>query len=358
MDAGAGERRGDGPWPHVLLAWPTLALTLLFVVPLGIIAALGFFRRIQAGFFEVAFVTDNYARALDAFHLERLWVSVLLALVATLATLLLAVPFTFAAHAAAAGAAGPVPGAGAGVAVALRGDRRLRLVAAAVAHLGHLEPAGGARPDGRGRVVEPGLWAVLLAYVFIALPLAILSLYPTFSRLDQELPEAAGTMGAAPLVGFVTVVLPLVRRAVAATGALVFIFVLGAYVIPQTLGRPAQWTIPVHITDQAIMKNHLPLAASLAIVLLVASSLIAVAIVAIGAGRLPRSPCRGARDERLAAPRHVRAGGRVPAGAAARGGRREPQPAPGAVLPARRALAALVRTAFTDPAWYRPRSTA
>ena len=281
-------RDDGGPWPHLLLAWPTLALTVLFLVPLGTIAALGFFRRVQAGFFEVGFVTSNYARALDGFHLERLAVSVLLALAATVITLLVAVPFAY---------------------LLTRRPRRaqvpyLVLVLASLS-LSEVIVAFAwslmlSRTSGVSNVLvmaglleapvawSPGLWAVLLAFVFVALPLAILSLYPTFSRLDQELPEAAGTMGAAPVVGFVTVVLPLVRRAVAATGALVFIFVLGAYVIPQTLGRPAQWTIPVHITDQAIMKNHLPLAASLAIVLLVVSSLIALAIVLLGAGRLPR----------------------------------------------------------------------
>ncbi len=286
-------RRGGGPWPHVLLAWPTLALTVLFLVPLGIVTALGFFRRIPAGFFEVGFVLDNYARALDAFHLERLWVSVTLALAATLITLLLAVPFTF---------------------LLTRRPRRSQVpyLVLVLASLSLSEVIVGfawslllSRTSGISNLLvmaglmeapvawSPGLWAVILAFVFVALPLAILSLYPTFSRLDQELPEAAGTMGAAPLVGFVTVVLPLVRRAVAATAALVFIFVLGAYVIPQTLGRPAHWTIPVHITDQAIMKNHLPLAASLAVVLLVVSSLIAVAIVLLGSGRLARAEPAG-----------------------------------------------------------------
>ncbi|MBW6456899.1 MAG: ABC transporter permease subunit [Trueperaceae bacterium] len=288
ISSSAHAASGDGPWPHVLLAWPTVALTVLFLVPLGIIAALGFFRRIQAGFFEVAFVTDNYARALDAFHLERLAVSVVLALAATLVTLLLAVPFTYLLTR--RPRARQVP-----YLVLVLASLSLSEVIVAFAWslllsrtsgISNLLVAVGLMD--RAASWSPGLAAVLLAYVFIALPLAILSLYPTFSRLDQELPEAAGTMGATPLAGFVTVVLPLVRRAVAATGALVFIFVLGAYVIPQTLGRPAQWTMPVHITDQAIMKNHLPLAASLAIVLLVVSSLVAVAIVALGAGRWPR----------------------------------------------------------------------
>ncbi|MFU8889985.1 MAG: ABC transporter permease [Trueperaceae bacterium] len=288
ISSSAHAASGDGPWPHVLLAWPTVALTVLFLVPLGIIAALGFFRRIQAGFFEVAFVTDNYARALDAFHLERLAVSVVLALAATLVTLLLAVPFTYLLTR--RPRARQVP-----YLVLVLASLSLSEVIVAFAWslllsrtsgISNLLVAVGLMD--RAASWSPGLAAVLLAYVFIALPLAVLSLYPTFSRLDQELPEAAGTMGATPLAGFVTVVLPLVRRAVAATGALVFIFVLGAYVIPQTLGRPAQWTMPVHITDQAIMKNHLPLAASLAIVLLVVSSLVAVAIVALGQGRWPR----------------------------------------------------------------------
>src|SRR5690606_35776903 len=132
---------------------------------------------------------------------------------------------------------------------------------------------------------SPGLAAVVLAYVFVALPLAVLSLYPTMSRLNPELPEAAGTMGASPLRGFTTVVLPLMRAPIAATAALVFIFVLGAYVIPQTLGRPAHWTIPVHITDQAVMKANLPLASALAIVLLVTSAVVSLLVLAFGARR-------------------------------------------------------------------------
>jgi putative spermidine/putrescine transport system permease protein len=274
-----------GPWPHLLLAGPGLVLTLLFAVPLGVIVALGFFRRVQAGFYEVAFVTDNFSRALDAFHLERLWVSVALALLGTAITLVVATPFTF---------------------LLTRRSRRkqvpfLVLILASLS-LSEVIVAFAwslllSRTSGISQAFaavglldapvswSPGFAAVIAAFVFVALPLAILSLYPTFSRLDHELPAAAATMGATPWVAFFTVVLPLVQRAVAATGALVFIFVVGAYVIPQTLGRPAQWTLSVHITDQAIMKSHLPLAAALSVVLLVVTSLVALGIVALGALR-------------------------------------------------------------------------
>lgn len=278
-------RRGDGIEPHLVLAWPAIALTVLFVAPLAVIATVSFFRRLPAGFFEPAFVLRNYARALDGFHLERLAVSVGLALLATAICLLVGVPFTYLLS------RRPRP-------------RQVPYLVLVLASLSLSEVIVAfswslllSRTSGISNLLvwlglmqepvswSPGLPAVILAFVFVALPLTVLSLYPPMSRLEDALPEAAATMGASPWVGFRTVVLPLMRGAIAATGALVFIFVLGAYVIPQSLGRPPQWTLPVHITDQAVMKSHLPLAAALAIVLLAASALVSLLIVALGQGR-------------------------------------------------------------------------
>ena len=287
MSRGA-DRPRDGAAPHLVLAWPAVALTVLFVVPLAVIATVSFFRRLPAGFFEPAFVLDNYRRALDPFHLERLAVSVGLALAATAICLLVAVPFTYLLTRRPRGRQVPYL-------VLVLASLSLSEVIVAFAWSLLLSRTSGLSNvlvwlGLRAEAVSwsPGLAAVLLAFVFVALPLAVLSLYPPMSRLEDDLPEAASTMGASPLRAFTTVVFPLMRGAVAATGALVFIFVLGAYVIPQSLGSPGQWTIPVHITDQAVMKANLPLAAALAIVLLAASALVSVAIVALGATRGPR----------------------------------------------------------------------
>ena len=46
---------------------------------------------------------------------------------------------------------------------------------------------------------------------------------------------------------------------------------LGAYLLPQVLGGPAQWTLSVHITDQAVFQSNLPFAAAMAVLLLVVS---------------------------------------------------------------------------------------
>jgi putative spermidine/putrescine transport system permease protein len=52
---------------------------------------------------------------------------------------------------------------------------------------------------------------------------------------------------------------------------MVFVFTLGAYVLPQVLGRPQHWTLSVLITDQAIFQSNLPFAAAMAIFLMLVS---------------------------------------------------------------------------------------
>jgi putative spermidine/putrescine transport system permease protein len=275
-----GER--SGPWPHLLLTWPAAALLVLFVVPLGAMVAVSFFERSVASFFEPGFVLENYVRALTPFNLKRLGVSLGLALLATLICVLVAVPFTYLLTRLPRRRQVPYL-------VLVLATLSLSEVVAAFAWSLLLSRTSGVSNlfGGLGLLLSPTSWspgfmAVLLGFVFIALPLTILLLYPPVSRLDNELVEAAGTMGASPLRAFRTVVVPVLRRAIAGSTALVFIFVLGAYVIPQTLGRPAQWTLPVHITDQAILKSNLPLGAALAMVLLAASSVVALVIVALG----------------------------------------------------------------------------
>lgn len=117
----------------------------------------------------------------------------------------------------------------------------------------------------------PGLGAVIVALIYLVLPFAFLLLYPTISRLDPEVTEASRTLGASPLRTFFIVVIPILRAPIIATGITMFVFTLGAILIPQVLGRPSHWTLSVHITDQAIFQSNLPFASALAIFLLLIS---------------------------------------------------------------------------------------
>jgi putative spermidine/putrescine transport system permease protein len=99
----------------------------------------------------------------------------------------------------------------------------------------------------------------------------VLVLYPALSRLDPELPEASRMLGASPLGSFFRVVVPVMRNAIMSALIMVFVFNLGAYVLPQVLGKPQHWTLSVHITDQAIFQSNMPFAAAMAVFLMLVS---------------------------------------------------------------------------------------
>ncbi|ADI14539.1 ABC transporter permease [Truepera radiovictrix] len=269
------------------LLYPTLMLGVLFVLPLGATVAVSFFRRVQGALPGPAFALDAYARALSPFFLERLAVTLGLAALAAALSVLIGFPFCY---------------------VLTRKPRRRQvpylvlllallslseviiafawsLLLSRTSGLSNLLVALGWLPQAVSW--SPGFGAALAGFVFVALPLTVLTFYPTLSRLSPDYVEAARTLGAPPLLAFWNVVLPLMRAAIVGTTILVFVFVLGAYVIPQVLGRPAQWTLPVHITDQAVLQSNLPLAAALAVVLLLVSGVLALLAARLGRTQEP-----------------------------------------------------------------------
>lgn len=273
---------GRAPGARALLAYPAVMIVGLFVVPLAVIAAVSTFQRVPGGFFEPAFDLAAYARATSPFYLERLGVSVLFSTLAAAICVAVAFPFTY---------------------LLSRLPKRRQVpylvLMLAVLSLSEVIVAFAwslllSRTSGISNVLAslglldapvawtPGLPAVILGLVFLAFPLTVLTFYPTASRLDPAMVEAATTMGASPVRAFLTVVVPLMRQAIAGTFVLMFVFLAGAYLVPQVLGRPAQWTMPVHITDQAVMQSNLPLAAALAMVLLAATAVTAAVALFLG----------------------------------------------------------------------------
>lgn len=277
-----GRNEGKGKGAYGLLAYPALMILVFFVLPLGIMLAVSFFKRIQSAFFEPAFVFDNYARAFGSFFLERMAVSLGIALLAAAICLLLAFPFTF-------------------FLTRLRRKRQVPYLVLCISVLSLSEVIIAfswslllSRTSGISQIFvtlgvmdkavswSPSLAAMVAALVYIALPLAIIVLYPALSRLDNSLLEAASTLGASARVRFFSIVLPYMRTTLLSSFILIFIFVLGSYLIPQQLGRPKHWTLPVHITDQVLQKSNMPLAAALAMVLLLASTLFSLITLRLG----------------------------------------------------------------------------
>ena len=139
----------------------------------------------------------------------------------------------------------------------------------------------------RPQAWSPGFGALLVGLCYLGLPYTVLVLYPALSRLDPELPEASRMLGASPSRTFFLVVVPTQRASILGALIMGFVFNLGAFLLPQVLGRPPHWTLSVHITDQAVLQSNLPFAAAMAVFLMVFSLLLIGLTLLVGGGRRP-----------------------------------------------------------------------
>lgn len=111
--------------------------------------------------------------------------------------------------------------------------------------------------------------AVYIGVVYTYLPFFILPLYATLSRLDNTLLEAAADLGARPLKQFMSITLPQSWPGIVAGSMLVFLPVMGEFVIPDLLGGPDTLMIGKLMWTEFFSNKDWPMASSLASVLLV-----------------------------------------------------------------------------------------
>ena len=110
--------------------------------------------------------------------------------------------------------------------------------------------------------------AVYVGVVYSYLPFLVLPLYATLVRLDNTLLEAAADLGARPLRQFITITLPQSLPGVVAGSMLVFIPVMGEFVIPDLLGGPDTLMVGKLMWTEFFNNKDWPVASSLAAVLL------------------------------------------------------------------------------------------
>ena len=97
----------------------------------------------------------------------------------------------------------------------------------------------------------------------------ILPLYANLSKMDLRLLEAASDLGATPWVAFWRVTVPLSKAGIIAGSMLVFIPCVGEFVTPELLGGPQTLMIGRVLWDEFFANRDWPLAASVAIAMLV-----------------------------------------------------------------------------------------
>jgi putrescine transport system permease protein len=125
-----------------------------------------------------------------------------------------------------------------------------------------------------GIVDAPPTWlatdtAVYIGLVYSYLPFMVLPLYATLERMDETLLEAAADLGSPPWKTFWLVTMPLSRPGILAGALLCFIPIVGEFVVPDLLGSSATLMVGQTLWTEFFANRDWPLAAAVAIVMLV-----------------------------------------------------------------------------------------
>jgi spermidine/putrescine transport system permease protein len=212
---------------------------VLLVLPIAIVIIFSFGERTRTGGYTPAFTLDNYIAALQ--KPDPFVTSLMLSVLGTLLCLLVGLPLAYF--------------------IATRATRRKALLIvllvipfwtsflirtyAWLLILG-VDGVAGYVQDLTGnqsfRILgtEPG---VLLGLVYGYLPLMVFPLYVTLERMDRTLVEASKDLGAGRWATFRQVTLPIALPGLITGSILVFIPMMGEYVIPTIIGYGQVFTI-------------------------------------------------------------------------------------------------------------------
>ena len=247
-----------------------LWLGLFTLLPTGLVVAVSFLRRDEAGLIAPVLTPDNYLRLLDPLYLKVFGHSLAMAGIATLGCLVVAYPFAY--------LLSRVKPWWRPVLLTLviipfwtNSLIRTYAVRSLLAAKGALNQAllAVGLVDEPIRLLYTGT-AVTLGLVYVLLPFMILPLYSSFEKLDRRLLEAAADLGASRFATFRKVILPLTAPGIAAGAILVFLPALGMFYVSDVLGGGRQLLIGNFLKDQFLDVRDWPFgaAASLAVIIL------------------------------------------------------------------------------------------
>jgi spermidine/putrescine transport system permease protein len=107
--------------------------------------------------------------------------------------------------------------------------------------------------------------AVLIGMVYGYLPLMVFPIYVSLEKLDQRLLEASADLGATPWRTFRQVTLPLSLPGLATGSMLVFILLMGEFIIPALLGGGKVFFLGNALVDLFLQSRNWPYGAAVAV---------------------------------------------------------------------------------------------
>lgn len=271
-----------------LIGWLAFGvMAVFFVVPLLFMIVVSFYQPDPMGFYKVDFVWENYAKFFSSFYYTVSFRSLYSSALGAVLVVVLAFPLV--------------------LFVSDLGRKwqlfwiilLLSMMCLSEVIIGFSwlilmsESAGIPRLLGwlgawsAPRSLSPSFGAMMIGLVFLGVSIVSLILYPSVSRRDRSIEEAAVTLGTPPALVFFKVLLPTFRVSLLSVTLTMFVYLLGVFVMPTMLGRPKDWTMTVIISDKALGDANLPLGAALAVVMLILTVLVLVLTAVLIRGRRP-----------------------------------------------------------------------
>lgn len=112
-------------------------------------------------------------------------------------------------------------------------------------------------------------FSVMCGIVYAYLPLMVFPIYVSLEKLDKRLLEASEDLGASPWASFRQITLPLSAPGIITGCMLVFILLMGEYLIPQMLGGGKVFFIGNALVDLFLQSLNWPFGSACAMALVV-----------------------------------------------------------------------------------------
>jgi len=113
------------------------------------------------------------------------------------------------------------------------------------------------------------IYGIVIGLVLVMFPFMTIAIFASVSRIDGSLSEAARTLGAGRLRTFLDIVLPLAMPGLIVGSILTFTGTVGSYFVPAMMGGNTTITMPVLVFNSVSQLNQWPFGAAVAIILVV-----------------------------------------------------------------------------------------
>jgi len=248
-----------------LLAPTSIWFLIMLIFPLIVILVFSFGERAAAGGYAAGFTLEQYANLPS--RLKAFQNTMIIAPAGTLLSLLVAYPLAYY--------------------LALRVSRRFKLMLLVLVIVPFWTSllvrtyawifilGGRGIPtllefigiEGVRLINTPG--AVLIGIVYGYLPLMVFPIYVSLEKLDKTLLEASSDLGSSPFKTFMQITLPLSMPGIATGCMLVFILLMGEFLIPAFLGGGKVFFIGNALVDLFLQSRNWPFGAAVSVTLVV-----------------------------------------------------------------------------------------